>query len=119
MPILEVEIVLRVNEKLGEDLAKIISNVAGEIFNSPDGHTWVKLNEVTTGNYAENGGGPPEGISPVFVSVLKSQLPGMSEMQTEANQLAEEIGRACNRPKENVHILYLPAATGRIYFGGN
>ena len=119
MPILEVEIILRVNEKLKADLAGEISNVAGEIFNSPDGHTWVKLREMPLDYYAENGGGPPEDISPVFVSVLKRHLPDLAEMQIETARLAAEIGKVCNRPKENVHILYLPPGAGRIFFGGN
>ncbi|MBW8010709.1 MAG: hypothetical protein FVQ83_05620 [Chloroflexi bacterium] len=119
MPILEVEIILRVNEKLKADLAGDISNVAGGIFNSPDGHTWVKLREMPRGYYAENGGGPPEDISPVFVSVLKRQLPGLVEMQAEAARLSAEIWVVCNRPKENVHILYLPPGAGRIFFGGS
>ena len=119
MPILNVEIVLRENETLSEDLAGNISDAAGEIFDSAAGHTWVKLREIPREYYAENGGGPPEGISPVFVSVLKRHLPDKVEMQAEAARLAAEIGRVCNRPKENVHILYLPAGAGRIFFGGN
>ncbi len=117
MPVLDVEIVARPDETLKEDLARRIADLAGEVFQTEPGRTWVKLRLLSAEQYAENGG-PPEGVYPVFVSVLKSQLPRQEEMAAEVSSLTRAIARACRRPQENVHVLYLPAASGRMAFGG-
>jgi len=118
VPILDVEIVLKPDERLREGLAEEIADAAGEILGSDPGGTWVKLRELPRVHYAENEGGPTDGVWPVFVEVLKGELPQGEEMNIEAGKLAVEIGRICGRPQENVHILYLPAGAGRIFFGG-
>ena len=119
MPILDVEVVLKPEERLRAGLAGEIADAAGEILGSEPGGTWVKLRELQREQYAENGGGPPEGVWPVFVEVLKGELPEGEEMRKEAGRLGTEIGRICGRPQENVHILYLPVGAGRIFFGGS
>jgi hypothetical protein len=68
--------------------------------------------------YSENRSDPEQDIDPVFVSVLKSRLEA-DELADEADRLAESISEVCNRPKENVHILYLPESRGRVALGGN
>lgn len=118
MPILDIEIVLNPGEELREGLAGEIVDAAGEILGSEPGGTWVRLRELPRAQYAENGGGPQEEVWPVFVEVLKGELPQGDEMREEAGKLAAEVGRICARPKENVHILYLPQGKGRIFFGG-
>ena len=118
MPVLEVEIVLRPGEVLPSGLAGELADRAGQVFHAPLGTTWVRLRSLEPGSYAENGGGPPQGVSPVFVAVLKRTLPGMEQRRTEAAELAAAVAQACARPVENVHILYLPEGSGRIAFGG-
>lgn len=116
MPIIEVEVVG--DEALREGLAGAVAEAVGHIFGSQPGGTWVRLRGLPTGQYAENGGGPPQGVRPVFVSVLKGGADGEEERRKEAGKLAEAIGAWCGRPADNVHILYLPPAAGRIFFGG-
>ena len=118
MPILEVEIVTPDGAELEDGLAARIADGAGEVFGSPPGRTWVKLHALPSSRYAENGGTPP-GVYPVFVNVLKAEVLQEEELRKEARALAEVIGRLCQRPSENVHILYSPSALGRIAFGGN
>jgi len=116
MPVLEVEVVG--DEELGDDLAGAIAEAAGAIFGSQPGGTWVRLRGLPQPQYAENGGGPPQGVRPVFVSVLKGGMDEEDQRRAEAGRLAEAIGELCRRPADNVHILYLPPGAGRIFFGG-
>ena len=118
MPILEIEIVARPGESLSPGLAAEIADRAAEILDSRPGGTWARLRTLPAEAYAENGGGPPDGVYPVFVTVLKSRLPAQDELAHEAEALAAAIGQAANRPQENVHILYLPEGLGRVAFGG-
>ena len=41
-----------------------------------------------------------------------------AELQTEVDRLTAAIAQICDRPAENVHIIYLPEGAGRIAFGG-
>lgn len=118
MPILDVEIVIRPNETLREGLAGELANCCGEIFGSRPGTTWVKLQTIARDHYAENGGGMPEAVLPVFVSVLKARNPAPDAMKLEAAGLAHAVAELCDRPPENVHITYLPEGAGRVAFGG-
>ena len=118
MPILDVEVVVDNEESLAGDLAGRIAEAAGEVFGTPPHRTWVRLRTLATKHYAENGGGPVPGVRPVFVSVLKATLPGTDALNDEIRKLTGAIAEACNRPIENVHVLYLPEASGRVAFGG-
>ena len=118
MPILEIEIVTRPGESLRPSLAAELAQRAGKVFASPLGGTWVRLHPLPAEYYAENRDGPEMNPFPVFVSVLKAGLPRPAEMQAEVRSLSEVIAELCSRPVENVHILYLPQAAGRLAFGG-
>ena len=119
MPILEVEIVQPDGLPMDPALAAGIADAAGEVFGSAPMRTWVRLRALPLTQYAENGGGPPEGVAPVFVTVLKAALPPPDRRQEEVRQLTQRIAVVCRRPAENVHVLYLPDGAGRAAFGGN
>jgi len=118
MPIVDVEIVLLPRESMRSGLAAEIADRCGQIFGSPPGSTWVKLHLTPCDHYAENGGGPPDGVYPVFVSVLKARLPSSDALRTEVERLTAAIAQATGRPEERVHIVYLPEGAGRVAFGG-
>ena len=118
MPILDIEIVLCPDEALAPGLAAEIADRSGEVFGSPPGSTWVKLRAIPCDHYAENGGGPPGGVYPVFVSVLKARLPAPDALRAEVARLTAAVAEATGRPAENVHIVYLPEGAGRVAFGG-
>ena len=118
MPILRVEIISAAGEKKNINLATIIADKAGDIFDSKPGGTWVSVKRVMAEDYAENGGGPPNDVRPVFVEILLAQIPDQDEMQRQVILLTDTIAEVCDRPPENVHIQYLPAARGRMAFGG-
>ena len=99
-------------------LAAEIADRCGQVFGSAPGSTWVKLHPFPHEHYAENGGGPPDGVFPVFVSVLKARLPAPDALRVEVARLTAAIAEATRRPAENIHIVYLPAGAGRVAFGG-
>jgi phenylpyruvate tautomerase PptA (4-oxalocrotonate tautomerase family) len=84
----------------------------------PAGSTWVKLRAIPSGNYAENGAGVAPDAYPVFVTILKRQLPQADIIHNEVARLTDAIAAICNRQSENVHIVYEPDGKGRIAFGG-
>lgn len=118
MPILTVEIVLRPNEVVSPTLAADCAESAAAVFDSPLGHCWVRLRLTPTEHCAENGGGPPPGVYPVFVTVLHIHLPEGEALAEEARRLAVALAGPCDRPSENVQILYLPEGAGRMAIGG-
>jgi len=117
MPILNVEIVTYQNEKIRPDLAMELANQIGEVFDSPPGSTWVKVHLIAGENYAENMVAS-DSVFPVIVSVLKAQTPSLESLQAEVTKLTAIIAQICNRPPENIHIIYLPEGAGRVAFGG-
>jgi phenylpyruvate tautomerase PptA (4-oxalocrotonate tautomerase family) len=117
MPILDVELVTGLGELLEDGLARRLADIAGDIFGSERGGTWVKVRTLPSGQYGENGD-PPADVRPVFVSVLMGQSPSEGNIRHQAERLSASFAQACGRPKENIHILYQPSAAGRIAFGG-
>jgi phenylpyruvate tautomerase PptA (4-oxalocrotonate tautomerase family) len=118
MPVVEVEIVVSEGEELEPGLAVWLSEAAGQVLQAPPGDTWVRLRTLDRETYAESGGGPPEGVRPVFVRVLSARLPGGELLAVQAARLTEVVGELCQRPARNVHVIFEPPAEGRVAFGG-
>lgn len=117
MPIVDIEIVRKPKEKLQDSVTQELADQLGQIFDSPKGGTWVKLHQVSESNYAENGG-RDDGVYPVFVSVLKAQLPSLDEMQIEVDKITKAFAQICDRPQTLIHVIYTPPGSGRVAFGG-
>ena len=118
MPIVDIEMVIEPGEMPAVGLAKTLSDAAAKVFETPAGRTWVRLRALPSAQYAENGDGPAEGVRPVFVTILKSKRPTGETLREETGRLTEAIATVCGRPAENVHVLWLPEAKGRMAFGG-
>lgn len=118
MPILDVEIVGSIPNDVAQGLAERMAEAAAGVLGSRPQSTWVKLRFLAEEEYAEDGGGPPEGVKPVLVSVLQANVQEGSRLAEQASRLTEAIAGACGRPATNVHIIFEPAAAGRIAFGG-
>lgn len=118
MPILDIEVVVIENEAIDSSWAQQIADAGGGIFGTLPGRTWVRVRGLHRSNYAENGIKLAANLQPVFVSVLKSQLPPVDALRVESHKLTLEISRIVERPVENVHVLYLPPAAERLSFGG-
>jgi phenylpyruvate tautomerase PptA (4-oxalocrotonate tautomerase family) len=118
MPILEVEIVASgETDRLPADLTQSLADVAAQIFNTPQGTTWVKVRVLPSAHYAEDHG-RPLGIHPVFVTVLKSHVPDNGALEREISLLTSAIARVLNRSETNIHIVYQTEGAGRVAFGG-
>ena len=118
MPILDVEMVCPPGEGVPQGMSVAIADAAAGVFGTPPGQTWVRLHGLSLDCYAENGGGGDPGVQPVFVHVLKATLSPEPDLEKEVSALAAAIALVCNRPVENVHIVYDPPLVGRIAFGG-
>jgi len=118
VPIVDVEIVVDDESSVSESLAADLAEAAGEVFGAEPHRTWVRVRTLSTSRYAENGGGPVGDMMPVFVSVLKATHPASEFMKNEIRHLTDVFASLCQRPSDNVHVLYLPEGSGRIAFGG-
>jgi phenylpyruvate tautomerase PptA (4-oxalocrotonate tautomerase family) len=117
MPIVDIEIVLRPGEILRGSLAQELADGIGAALGAPEGSTWVKVRGLAREQYAESGGAPDD-VHPVFVSILKSALPSPEQMKGEVESLVQVVSQICERPPENVHLVYQPEGRGRAAFGG-
>ena len=95
-----------------------LADAAGEVFETVAGRTWVRLRTLPSDRYAENGGGPPEGVLPIFVDVLLADPPEGEDLRLQVHRLTLAIANICERAPENVHLFYQAAARGRVAFGG-
>src|SRR4030066_360628 len=119
MPILEVDFICLDERSTSSDLARRIVDGAAEVFGSSPGETWVRLNLVDRSRYAENGGGPPGGGLPGIFRGPEGRSPRCASLASEVDALTQAIAKACERPPENVHLIYAPDAEGRVAFGGH
>lgn len=117
MPMLSIEIVGLPGDH-SPGLATALADAAGAVFQSAPGGTWVRLHWLDPALYAENGGGPPPSVRPVFVSVIESRPPEGAERARRAAALGIAIADVCDRPADNVHVIYEPPGAGRVAFGG-
>ena len=118
MPILNIEIVGELDDKVESGLASRIAEAAGLALNSRPHGTWVKLYYLSQDNYSENAGGPPRGEIPVIVSIIQANPPTGTELENQIDLLTDAVADCVKRPRENIHIVVEPAAHGRIAFGG-
>lgn len=118
MPILDVQIIGDLEPEVSLGLAQRLAEAVAGALQSRPGGTWVKVTSLPREQYAENAAGPGEGVRPVFVRVLKREVPRGEELKQEVSELTRAIASLCGRAAENIHILYLPPAKGRVAFGG-
>jgi phenylpyruvate tautomerase PptA (4-oxalocrotonate tautomerase family) len=118
MPIVTVEVVADLDRTLKLDLAQSLANAIGRALDSSPGQTWVRLHLLGRDSYAENGCVVEADALPVFVTVLKRQVPLGTELQAEIASLTQAIAQVVGRPVASVHVEYAAAAADRLAFGG-
>ena len=96
--------------------AQALADALGDVFGSKPGTTWLRLRNLPREQYAENdaSSSPPA----TFVSVLQHTPPVGQERRIQAKEIAAVVALATGCSSERVHVLFAPAAAGRIAFGG-
>jgi phenylpyruvate tautomerase PptA (4-oxalocrotonate tautomerase family) len=117
MPIVTVEVVAGVNA-MAPDVAQALADAIGRALKSPPGQTWVRVDSLARDRYAENDAALDTAQLPVFVTVLKKQVPPRAKLEGEVIALTEAVAQVIGRPVACVHVEYAPAAAGRLAFGG-
>ena len=118
MPIVTVEVVVDPERTLKLNLAQSLADAIGRALASPPGQTWVRLHVLGRNAYAESECVVDVDALPVFVTVLKRQVPLGAELQAEVASLTQAIAQVVARPAESVHVEYAAAAANRLAFGG-
>ena len=118
MPIVTVELVVAEGHALPHDLAQALADAVGHALDSPSGQTWIRLRALAHNAYAENESLVHADELPVFVAVLKRQLPSGAVLHAEVAALTQAVAQVVRRPATSVHVEYAPAAAGRLSFGG-
>ena len=116
MPILDIQIVARPGEKVSDELAQSIATELGSVLRVRSGGLWVRVHVIPPGQYAENAAG--EAPAPVFANWLESDRPVGDTLTQRIAAITKSVARLTGRPAEHVHVLFEPAARGRVAFGG-
>lgn len=116
MPIVDVELVG--SGPLAPDLPAVLAKRLALVFGGAASGTWVKIRRLDASHYGEGDGGPGPDVLPVFVSIVRADMPSDSDLGSEISKVVDVVADACRRPAENIHVIYEPAARGRIAFGG-
>jgi phenylpyruvate tautomerase PptA (4-oxalocrotonate tautomerase family) len=117
MPVLEVRVVGELAGGLDDGLAQRIADAAAEVRGSRPRGTWVTVDMVAAARYGENGG-VEAGVAPVFVRVLLRDGPPGADAAEQVAALTGAVAGCCGRAPEIVHMIFEPAAAGRVAFGG-
>jgi len=115
MPIIDIEIVCRAEEALPDGMASTLADSLGEVFAAEPGKVWVRVRALSETFYAENLSEAPR---PVFVTVLTGVPLEGEILKLHAEQITAAVSDITHCARENVHVLFEPAARGRIAFGG-
>jgi len=118
MPIIKVELVVESGRSIAPDLASTVADAVGRALGSPPGQIWVRLHTLDQTQYAENGSSLGSSELPVFVTVLKREVPSGRALEAEVASLTDVIARAVGRAVSSVHLEYAPDAVNRLAFGG-
>ena len=118
MPIVTVELVGESDNAPEPNLAQLLADAIGRALVSPPGQIWVRLRWLARHEYAENESPLSADQLPVFITIIKREIPTAVELQAEVAAVTAAVARVVGRATEGVHVEYAPAGAGRIWFGG-
>jgi len=100
------------------DQLQTLADSLGTLFGSAPSGTWVKARQQQRAYYAENMIEISRDMRPVVVEIIKSDLESGKELAIEAAAVCALVAQTLERKTEHVHVVYQPAARGRVAFGG-
>jgi phenylpyruvate tautomerase PptA (4-oxalocrotonate tautomerase family) len=115
MPIIDIELVSATQAPAVPGVAQVLADALGDALEVEAGKVWVRMRALPAANYAENRATAPE---PAFVTIIAGAPPTGEALRRQVAQITEIVARHTHRPPELVHVLFEPAARGRIAFGG-
>ncbi len=119
MPIVKLQLIRHsAAERVSREVLQTLADKLGSYFESDPGGTWVMLDYLPAGSYAENHVALDEATRPTIVTLLQYQLPATEQLAREADAIAEIVATSLNRPKANTHVIFSPEGKNRIAFGG-
>jgi phenylpyruvate tautomerase PptA (4-oxalocrotonate tautomerase family) len=113
MPIIDIEVVS--DESIDPQVVQAIADDLGPVFGVEPGSARVRMRTLHVQHYAENRHLAP---LPVFVTVLVADPPQGEALREQVRYITEAVSQRTRRPRDHVHVLYEPAARGRLAFGG-
>lgn len=118
MPIVDIQLVCPHGTDVPPVPAQALADALGRVWGSPPGRTWVRVQQLSSASYAENGAPVDDAGLPVFVTVLHAHPPQGEALATEALGVSMAVAECLGRPIERVHVQYAPPGAGRQAFGG-
>jgi phenylpyruvate tautomerase PptA (4-oxalocrotonate tautomerase family) len=100
------------------DELQTLADSLGALFGSAPSGTWVRARQQQRAYYAENMMEISREMRPVIVEILKSDLGTEKDRAIEAAAVCALVAQTLDRNTDNVHVVYQPAARGRVAFGG-
>ena len=97
---------------------QVVADELGTLFGSQPNGTWVRARQQQRAYYVENDGLVDADLRPAMVEILKSVLEPEDQLAAEAASVCSIVAKSLGRPERDVHVVYQPAASGRIAFGG-
>ena len=123
MPIVTIEILESDHRSAVNDMPHTaqlqeIADDLGALFGSQPSGTWVKVRRQSRLHYAENDIALDPSLNPVMVEILKADIEDPEALAIEAAAVCSIVAQALERKTDQVHVIYLPSARGRVAFGG-
>lgn len=118
MPIVDVHVVSRTESDLDAIAVQALADGLGEALGTDPGRTWVRLHWLPAERYAENQAPIDDADFPVFVTILRAEVPAREALEREVASVTRAVAALAHRPFEHVHVEYAAAALGRQAFGG-
>jgi phenylpyruvate tautomerase PptA (4-oxalocrotonate tautomerase family) len=119
MPIITIECVVSAAEnKYPAEIIRRLADELGRLLGSKPAGAWLKMRYLDDMQYAENESDVDPAVRPTFVEVLKHSLGNQESLAAESRKIASTVSETLDRPRENVHVIFLPEGAGRVAFGG-
>jgi phenylpyruvate tautomerase PptA (4-oxalocrotonate tautomerase family) len=118
VPVVTIDYVAARGETLPHGLAQSLADAIGDAVGATPGRAWVRIRVVPRDQYAESATASDETPLPVFVTLLRKQLPPDAALASQAAAVTDAVARVTGRPADCVHVEFAPPMAGRMALGG-